>query len=41
MTNLDGVLKSKHITADKGLSSQSYGFSSIRGQMLELDHKQG
>ena len=28
MTNLDSVLKSRDITADKGLSSQSYGFSS-------------
>ena len=28
MTNLDSVLKSRDITAEKGLSSQSYGFSS-------------
>ena len=27
--------------ADKGLSSQSYGFSSIHVEMWELDHKQG
>ena len=28
MINLDSVLKSRDTTADKGLSSQSYGFSS-------------
>ena len=29
MTNLDSILKSRHITfANKGLSSQNYGFSS-------------
>ena len=28
MTNLDSVLKSRHYFANKGLSSQSYGFSS-------------
>ena len=28
MTNLDIVLKSRHPFADKGLTSQSYGFSS-------------
>ena len=27
MTNLDSVLKSRHYFADKGPSSQSYGFS--------------
>ena len=27
MTHLDGVLKSRHHFANKGLSSQSYGFS--------------
>ena len=27
MTNLDSILKSRDITANKGLSSQSYGFS--------------
>ena len=26
MTNLDSILKSRHYFADKGLSSQSYGF---------------
>ena len=39
MTNLDSILKSKDITsADKGLSSQSYSFSSSHLQMWELDH---
>ena len=28
MTNLDSILKSSHHFADKGVSSQSYGFSS-------------
>ena len=28
MTNLDSILKSGHYFANKGLSSQSYGFSS-------------
>ena len=28
MTNLDNILKSRHITADKGPSSQGYGFFS-------------
>ena len=28
MTNLDSILKSRHYFADKGLSSQRYGFSS-------------
>ena len=28
MTHLDGILKSRHHPAKKGLSSQSYGFSS-------------
>ena len=28
MTNLDNILKSRHYFANKGLSSQSYGFSS-------------
>ena len=34
MTNLDSILKSRDITLlTKGLSSQSYGFSSIHVQM--------
>ena len=28
MTNLDSILKSRHYFANKGLSSQNYGFSS-------------
>ena len=28
MTNLDSILRSRHYFADKGLSSQGYGFSS-------------
>ena len=30
ITNLDSILKSKHYFANKGPSSQSYGFSSSR-----------
>ena len=41
MTNLESILKSRGITADKGLSSQSSGFSSSVVQMWELDHKEG
>ena len=37
MTNLDSILKSRDI-ADKGPSSQSYGFSSSHVWMWELDH---
>ena len=29
MTNLDSILKSRDITANKGPSSQGYGFSSV------------
>ena len=39
MTNLDSILKSRDIT-DKGLSSQSYGFSSSHVWMWQLDHKE-
>ena len=42
MINLDSVLKKKkerHYFSDKGLSSQSYGFSSSYVQMWELDYK--
>ena len=40
MTHLDRVLKKKsHHSANKGASSQSYGFSSSHVWMLELDHK--
>ena len=42
MTNLDNILKSRrHYFADKGPSSQSYGFSSSHVGMWELDHKEG
>ena len=33
MTNIDGVLKSRHYFAQKGPYSQSYGFSSSHVQM--------
>ena len=39
MTNLDSILKRGDI-ADKGLSSQSYGFSSSHVWMWELDYKE-
>ena len=38
MTNLDSILKTRDI-ANKDLSSQSYGFSSSRVWMWQLDHK--
>ena len=41
MTNLDSVLKSRDITLQKSLYSQSYGFSSSHVWMWELDHKEG
>ena len=42
MTNLDSILKKqRHHFVDKGLYSQSYGFSSHRIQMWVLDHKEG
>ena len=34
------IKKQRHYFADKGLSSQSYGFSSSRVWMWELDHKE-
>ena len=41
MTNLDSILKSRDITLPtKGLSSQSYGFSSCHVCMWELDYKE-
>ena len=45
MTNLDSILKSRnikkqrHYFANKGLSSQSYGFSSSHLSMWKLDYK--
>ena len=42
MTNLDKCIKKQiHHFADKGLYSQSYGFSSSHVQIWELDHKEG
>ena len=38
-TNLDSILKSRNI-ADKGMSSQSYGFSSSHVWMWELYYKE-
>ena len=41
MTNLDNILKSRDITLPtKVLSSQSYGFSSSRVWIWELDHEE-
>ena len=40
MTNLDSILKSRDYFANKGPSSQSYGFSSSRVWMWELDYKE-
>ena len=40
MTTLDTILKSRHYFADKGLPSQSYGFSSSHIWMWGLDHKE-
>ena len=39
MSNPDSILKSRDIT-NKGLSSQSYGFSSSHVRMWELDYKE-
>ena len=42
MTNLDSVLKKQtHYFANKGPSSQGYGFSSGYVWMWKLDHKEG
>ena len=35
------IRKQRHHVADRGPSSQSYGFSSSHVQMSELDHKEG
>jgi len=40
MTNLDSILKSRHYFTNKGLSSQSYGFSSTHVWKWELDYKE-
>ena len=41
MANLDSILKSRDVTANKGPSSQSYGFSSGHVWMWELDCEEG
>ena len=40
MSNLDSILKSRDYFANKGLSSQGYGFSSGHVWMWELDYKE-
>ena len=40
MTNLDSILKGRDYFANKGPSSQSYGFSSSHVWMWELDSKE-
>ena len=40
MTNLDSILKSRDYFANKGLSSQSFGFFSSHVWMWELDYKE-
>ena len=40
MTNLDSILKSTHYFANKGPSSQGYGFSSGHVWMWELDYEE-
>ena len=40
MTNLDSILKKRHYFANKGPSSQSYGFSSSHVWLWELAYKE-
>ena len=40
MINLDSILKSRHYFANKGPSSQGYGFSGSDVWMWELDYKE-
>ena len=40
MPNLNSILKRRDITANKGPSSQGYGFSSSHVWVWELDHKE-
>ena len=40
MTNLDSILKNRHYFANKGPSSQNYGFSSSHVWIWELDYKE-
>ena len=41
MTNLDSILKSRDIVADRSVYSQSYCFSSNHVWAWEVDHKEG
>ena len=41
MTNLDSVLRSRHLFANKASYSQSCGFPSSHVWMWKLDHKEG
>ena len=41
MTNLDSMLKSRDYLANKGLSSQGFGFSNSHVWMWELDCEEG
>ena len=40
MTNTGSILKSRHYFANKGLFSQSHGFSSSHGWIWDLDYKE-
>ena len=40
MTNLDSILRNRYYFADKGPSSQSYGFSNSHVWIWELDYKE-
>ena len=40
MTNLESILKNRHYFANKGPSSQGYGFSSSHVWMWELDYEE-
>ena len=40
ITNLDSILESRHYFANKGPSSQSFGFCSCHVWMWELDHRE-
>ena len=40
MTNLENIVKERHYFANKGPSSQSYGFSSSHVWMWEMDYKE-
>ena len=41
MTDLDSILKTRDITADKGPYNESCGFASSHVGMWELDHEEG